>query len=165
MRVRVLLAHTQVTVGSDLDAGDDSYLMPTSAYSWKVIALNYENRNCRADGVCDGNLLAYGTGWSGPPSALGEGTVVPYAATQDNATPDMATGLGFGGTSQSSLTLTWTPPNDNGSPLGLYSVVCTDAEPNYVHGDWHVEPTSVTYTSADPAPASDQLVIGGLTPG
>ncbi|KAL1512312.1 hypothetical protein AB1Y20_005574 [Prymnesium parvum] len=143
-----------VTIGSDLDPGDGTYLVPTSTYGWKLIARNSKNRACTAEGTCDVGGLAFGTGWTNV-----------FNETQGVATPDRAGAaariliVNQETVSQTEIRLEWTPPNDNGAALIRYRAVCVDWG-IYVTNAWR-QFNKVHYESA---PASSTIVTG-LTPG
>ena len=60
-----------VTIGSDIDAGDGSYLIPTETYNWTVLAVTSQNEGCNTQVPDTCNLLEdYGAGWSGNDSIV-----------------------------------------------------------------------------------------------
>ena len=101
-----------VTVGSDVDANDGSYINPTHTYTWSVLTFNAYNERCLMDNTCDNAL--YNVGWA-----------ATQQATQPSATPDQATFPGVGPKNQTTMQLRWTAPNPNGSPILEYRIVCT----------------------------------------
>ena len=158
----VLGEHVSVTIGSDLDPLDGSYLVPTTTYKWKLIAHNTKNYHCAAESTCDVNAENFGTGWT--PSLL---------ETQGVATPDRAV-IGSAATvSQTELRLLWTPPNSNGANLLQYRATCVDTsnyldnatfhapggwrQPNKVRTSCHSlarAPTSPALTSVEATPSA-----------
>ena len=120
-----------VTVGSDVDANDGSYINPTHTYTWSVLTFNAYNERCLMDNTCDNAL--YNVGWA-----------ATQQATQPSATPDQATFPGVGPKNQTTMQLRWTAPNPNGSPILEYRIVCTDVS-NYVR--------------ASAAPAASNLAV------
>lgn len=180
----------EVIVGSDIDNGDGSYLVPTQSYAWKVIAFNAQNYNCTfyLFDNCDQYLESERTGFSGS-----SGVVIPVQAVQENATPDKPTALQpVSNITQTSATFTWTSPQPNGADLTSYRLVCSDNLPtvpedltqvsgccskaqldvlgdtvaNYAKMSWKVSAwTEIKTVNSPPLLATDSLTVHNLTAG
>ena len=100
---------------------DADALTPESTYTWKIIARNSQNSQCRDDGNCATQNFG---NWS---------PILTVA--QGKATPNLAAAAPTGAVTTTTIPLNWQTPVDNGAALVSYRFTCAD-NLNYLIPSW-----------------------------